>query len=76
MSDPSSADRHVPPVSLALKAIDRDLAALRARSAQPIRLGCSTISHDRLGYCAGCAEQTDEILGWRLLALRDVEVAK
>lgn len=60
--------------SAALAAIDRDLAALRERSERPIQLGCSTISHDRLGYCAGCADTSDELLGWRLLALHDREV--
>ena len=63
------------PASAALAAIDRDLRALRERLAQRIRLGCSTISHDRLGYCSGDVgvDAADELLGWRLLALRERE---
>jgi hypothetical protein len=58
-------------------AIDRELAHVheRAGAPRPVRLGCSTISHDRLGFCWGCVTGEDgpvyELMGWRLLALRD-----
>lgn len=37
----------------------------------PPRWGCSTISHARLGWCAGCpkVDQAAELLAWRLHAL-------
>lgn len=45
----------------------------RAGAPRPLRLGCSTISHDRLGFCWGCVPGEDgpvyELMGWRLLAL-------
>jgi hypothetical protein len=34
------------------------------------RIGCSTVSHDRLGWCNGCPRVKGvEVLGWRLDAL-------
>lgn len=49
----------------------------RAKAPRPPSLGCSTVSHDRLGFCVGCVEGNGtpsgwalEANGWRLLALR------
>lgn len=66
-----------------LEAIDRELQAFRteAGAPRPLRLGCTTVSHDRLGFCSSCpipfrdAEDRTilELLCWRLLALRDAE---
>jgi hypothetical protein len=64
------------------EAIERELAFYRERAGAPRKpmLGCSTISHDRLGYCYGCTRTLRdggpngaalEVMGWRLLALRD-----
>lgn len=55
------------------EAIERELRHIRARAGAPRerRLGCSTVSHDRLGFCNGCDPNRTEILGWRLLALRE-----
>lgn len=50
----------------------------RARTPRTPMLGCSVISHDRLGFCAACVRALRdggpngsdlEIAGWRLLAL-------
>lgn len=58
----------------------RLLDALKVRYAQPIRLGCSTVAHRDLGFCAGCAvpgKAADEIgplielSGWRLMSLAE-----
>ena len=68
----------------ALDAIDRELAWLREWAAVP-RPGCWTVSHDRLGFCAVCApgrqlsgmdERDAEVMGWRLLALREREAVQ
>ena len=64
---------------MSLEAIDRELAWVKeqAGAPQPVALGCSTISHDRLGFCCYCRSHsvpertTLELMGWRLLALRD-----
>lgn len=69
---------------MSVRAIDRELRVLRDRAGgpRPPLLGCVTVAHDRLGYCGGCVPsrpdggangQGLEVLGWRLLALRDVE---
>lgn len=66
----------------AASSVERELAYVRGRAGAPrdIQLGCSTISHDRLSFCAACVRVlrdggpngTDlELLGWRLLALRE-----
>ncbi len=38
---------------------------------RPKRLGCSGISHERLGWCSGCpkVDGSAELQGWRYLAL-------
>lgn len=67
------------------EAIVRELTWVRERAGapKPPRLGCSTISHDRLGFCAGCVPALRdgkpngeglELMGWRLLALQANEV--
>jgi hypothetical protein len=56
---------------------DRHVAHYR----RPVRLGCSTIAHDRLGFCAVCVRLTEgrdtgvgaELNGWRLLAMAEAE---
>ena len=49
----------------------------RAEAPRPTLLGCSTVSHDRLGFCWGCVPGEDgpvyELMAWRLLALREDE---
>jgi hypothetical protein len=65
------------------EAIDRELAWVQeqALAPRPLRLGCTTVSHNRLGFCAACVPRDNphdldlELLGWRLLALRDAEEA-
>lgn len=51
----------------------------RAEAPREQRLGCSTVSHESMGFCAGCVPARRdggpngeglELLGWRLLALR------
>lgn len=65
---------------LVLAVIDRELATVRAIAEAPRapRLGCVTVAHDRLGYCAACTRRDLEleVNGWRLLALRDAAEAK
>lgn len=50
----------------------------QAGAPRPVTLGCSTVSHARLGFCSGCLPQHRdhgrhnlglEVLAWRLLAL-------
>jgi hypothetical protein len=56
----------------------------RREYGQPIRLGCSTIAHDRLGYCAVCVRDREgpdvaasaELAGWRLLAMAEQEESR
>lgn len=60
----------------AQQAIERELAFYREWAGAPREplLGCSVISHDRLGYCLTCTSVNGanvEIQGWRLLALRE-----
>lgn len=52
----------------------------RANAPRAAALGCSTVSHDRLGFCRGCVRALRdggpngadlEITGRRLLALRE-----
>lgn len=68
---------------MSTEAIQRELAYLRERAGapRPLQLGCSTVSHDRLGYCGGCVPARRdngpngvrlEVMGWRLLALAEV----
>ena len=54
----------------------------RAGTPRAPLLGCSTISHERLGFCAACVRSLRdggpngddlEIAGWRLLALKGAE---
>lgn len=53
---------------------DREWAYVQERAGAPrdARLGCSTVSHDRLGFCAFCTpDGADlEVNAWRLLALK------
>lgn len=69
------------------EAIDRELAWVRERGGAPreVELGCWKISHDRLGFCSSCVQTLRdggpsgtglEALGWRLLALREVDNTK
>lgn len=63
----------------AADAADRELAWVKARAGapRPIVLGCSTVSHDRLDFCAYCVRppltRADgfmlEANGWRLLEI-------
>lgn len=70
--------------SSAPDAIDREQRWVResAGAPRPISLGCSTISHARLGFCSACEPRRKpgdlplELLGWRLLALRDASAAQ
>lgn len=59
---------------------DREWAYVqeRAKAPRPPSLGCSTVSHERLGFCRGCVRALRdggpngsdlEVAGWRLLAL-------
>jgi hypothetical protein len=59
---------------------DREWSFVRQRAGAPKepRLGCSTISHERLGFCRACVRTLRdggpngsdlEVAGWRLLAL-------
>lgn len=68
------------------EAVERELEWVRKRAGAPraMVLGCSTISHDKLGYCARCSRTVRdggpngtalEVMGWRLLALREAECA-
>ena len=67
----------------AVNAIDRELAGVREIAGAPrdVRLGCSTVAHDSLGFCAACAPFSQavsanlELSGWRLLALRAAAIA-
>jgi hypothetical protein len=55
----------------------------RRDCARPIELGCSTIAHAKLGYCAVCLRRDEgpdaaaslELAGWRLLAMAEDEEA-
>lgn len=65
---------------MSLKAIDKELDWVKKRAEAPreVILGCSIVSHERLGFCAGCTKgpilgDRLELMGWRLLALRDKE---
>lgn len=62
----------------------REWAAVQelAQAPQEPRLGCSTVSHEHLGFCAFCTlwgklnapNGTDlELAAWRLLALKKEE---
>lgn len=69
----------------ALAAIERELDYVKTRFKHEERLGCSTISHEVLGFCAACCASkatwsppsvqaaNAELMGWRLLALRAKE---
>ena len=54
----------------------RQLGDLRRKHGHDVRLGCSTIAHERLGFCAWCpgSDQGAELMGWQLLALYDKRV--
>lgn len=60
-------------------AIDREMELFRRLAGAPrdVQLGCTRVSHDRLGYCTVCTppqpkgELPLELLSWRLLALRE-----
>lgn len=62
---------------------DREWAYVQERAGahRPAVLGCSTVSHDRLGFCRSCVRARDggpngsdlEVTAWRLLALRHPE---
>lgn len=62
-------------------AIERELLWVRGQAGapRPPMLGCSTVSHGRLGFCSGCLRDDDgarlEVAGWRLLALREASDA-
>ena len=69
---------------MSLEAIDRELAWIKERAATPrvMKLGCSTIAHKRLEFCASCVPALRdggpngdrlELIGWQLLALREEE---
>lgn len=69
---------------MSLEAIDKELNRFKEWAGAPreIRLGCSTVSHEHLGFCEFCAVNLDnphvngkalELMCWRLLALRDKE---
>lgn len=56
----------------------RMLAGMAARHGRQPRLGCSTIAHRDLGFCARCIDSPSgdprlgasyELSGWRLLAM-------
>lgn len=56
------------------------LANLTKRWGKPPRLGCSTVAHRELGFCAGCFDRNvndprlgtaHELSGWRLLAMAE-----
>jgi hypothetical protein len=60
---------------------DREWAYVQKRASAPreTQLGCSTVSHDRLGFCTACVPALRdggpngddlEIAAWRLLALQ------
>lgn len=57
----------------------------QAGAPRPVALGCSTVSHARLGFCSGCLPACRdhgrhnlgiEVLAWRLLALRPEQSGK
>lgn len=52
---------------------ERELAAIKKLVGAPkatVLLGCSTISHERLGFCSVCVGPSFvEVNGWRCLAL-------
>lgn len=60
-------------------AIDRELQMVKdhAGAPRPAQLGCTSVSHDRLGFCSACEPSRRlgdlplEVLGWRLLAMKD-----
>lgn len=79
---PESSGPSVPPESgRVLTGWEREWAYVQERAGAPrgARLGCSTISHVRLGFCSFCVRTLRdggpngvdlELGGWRLLALR------
>ena len=47
----------------------------KAGGERPAGLGCSLISHERIGFCSGCVHPRGyganlELLAWRLLGLQ------
>lgn len=55
------------------------LEQIAARHGRPMRLGCSTVAHRDLGFCAACVPDSGqerfgaatELSGWRLLAIAE-----
>lgn len=63
------------------EAVDRELAQVQsmAGGVREARLGCFTISHERIGFCSICTRDHStgvtgsemEAGAWRLLAMKD-----
>lgn len=64
---------------MSLDAVERELTKLKEKvGTHDMRLGCEMAAHKYLGFCGYCPGVAfmDELMGWRLLALKNQEEAK